>query len=392
MNQHPAAWGPPAGGPPGGGQFSQWAPPSWGPGPPQQQWGPPPQQQQQQQQQQQPWGHPQQWQQHQHPLAAGMGQPPWQQGQQNQPGPEAGWFCTICSVWNGKTAKKCRSCAGKKAFVAATPSAALPPSAALSSLQPQQPPAVTAQTPSAAPAELAAKIQALEKAKSLFQSADSADLAANIDAQIAKHKALILQTRPLGAQLDGAKAALARASARRTQGDEMALEAAKFISAADEDIRRYTLECTSLESRIAESVPPPPAAVLIGEDASQVLSGLEDMVAKITNGAPATQEQVVARLRDFIRLTSNSIVTIEDDGMSGASTPPSSAAGIAQRLFHTASTSAASTGQSASSHSPDSSSNWRRPGGNNRMVGKTLVQETPIPAGTENQGVPPGLQ
>ena len=142
--------------------------------------------------------------------------------------------------------------------------AAPPPSSAAPPPTPSAPPVAPAATlqeidPAVDKKAVQAKIKSLETALAAVP-ADEPDMADMLRARIQAQRQLIVQTKPLGARLDAARAALGRAQQRHDEATK-ALEAAQLLHASTaEDVGKLQVELRDLEQQVAHAPPDDPAS------------------------------------------------------------------------------------------------------------------------------------
>ena len=218
------------------------------------------------------------------------------------------WSCSLCGSGNWAKKKVCRSCGAKKLYAQAAAAAQSwphPPQP-----RPPQPPAqpnttaathANAATPDAAPkpgkAKLIDRIKALDAARKLLTDAGESGAALDtLDTQSLEAKAAIVASKPWGAQLDGAKAAHARAQARAVKAQAAIELAQQQLDEAHADEEKYQLEIAKLESQVTAT-----GAPRAQSGHSSLVRGLQDMVGQLRHeGKPWDLPQLLDHLTGLI--------------------------------------------------------------------------------------------
>ena len=199
----------------------------------------------------------------------------WQHGGQQKQGqqPPRAWQCTHCGTAN-RSKHQCSACGLKRSYASVAkslvntnltqdPKPGNPVRAqlaqvatALTRAVPEQPepviPVPAAASPPVDAKDAKTSIQSLETAMNALPEGPAfASSRAGLQADIDSLKASIRDAKPVGARLDDARAALARARARRTEAIQALELAQAALAASDEEITRFTANVEELEKCIA---------------------------------------------------------------------------------------------------------------------------------------------
>ena len=208
----------------------------------------------------------------------------WSENSHHVKEPWPTWMCGHCSTANwqnyGKQAKQCRNCGLKKSFVQSTGNheqndvgdVSAPNSSVAAKLdavaatlrnatsetplvpnaRSDDPAASTESATSEERPKILQHIKALQTAlDALPDDAKFCKEREILAARIKEHKKKLIDSKPIGARIDGCKAVLARAVARRQsalKGTELAQAALKQ---ADDEVATYTTELAALEAEVA---------------------------------------------------------------------------------------------------------------------------------------------
>ncbi|CAE8584225.1 unnamed protein product, partial [Polarella glacialis] len=124
------------------------------------------------------------------------------------------------------------------------------------------------------------RIRSLEDArKQLAVDGECEDAVALISAQISTAKSSIITAKPIGAQLDGCRAALERAAKRQSKAEEAVQQALTDLDKSKADVEYYQLELARLERELASKPDAQPAAGVLNTDSViQLTNGLLQLV------------------------------------------------------------------------------------------------------------------
>ena len=242
-----------------------------------------------------------------------------------QGGAHSGWICSLCSTQNQPRGKACKTCRAVRTYAEVAAGQGVPPAPPGSLVQPSpgqvlqsqlaqvsglidqakhgsQPLAVNAPSGSHQTMEvettnnqddrqaLVTQLQQLEA--SLAQIPDAPGLADVRETIMTKHalvKQRLSEVRPLGARLDGCRAALTRARARC----KVATEAVSAAIAAQEEAQRqvvqYETQLRELEATVATAQP----EQVDGSNSIERLQGdMERILREMAHGGQVPGEEV----------------------------------------------------------------------------------------------------
>ena len=203
---------------------------------------------------------------------------------------DEGWHCSCCSNFNWSRYKACQKCSAKKAFAMGprpVPFVQLPPwapkqppgpppvgfkglvqhlpvpAAAMIAATPAgvaavAPPATTTPT-TASRGALHSRIRCLEAALAALPPPTSLDDDCykiprdELMKQIAALKRQMIDAKPIGARIDGCRAALTRAMKRRDSGHEALHAAQAVVTAADIEVATLEIDLQTLEVELQSS-------------------------------------------------------------------------------------------------------------------------------------------
>ena len=225
------------------------------------------------------------------------------------------WICLDCGLPNWEERRKCRSCRSSRGNAVLQP----PPQARIDDRRrrrngrDQRTPSPRAPRPAfgswghgppgsaglggppRAPPKPKSKLQEMESALESLRAAGSEAMVEQLEAEIKKQRELdSVDRRPLGAQVDAARAALQRAARRQEAATKAASEAVDRRTAAEADHTRLAAALAELELKLA----PPAEAAEAAEATAALLRAAAEVVK--APGAPqlsalqAAVEKVIA--------------------------------------------------------------------------------------------------
>ena len=195
--------------------------------------------------------------------------------------PNAGtWWCSSCSACNWASRASCRSCTNRKSYAQAIKLGKGTPQPAKPAAPPRAPPAVA---PSGVPpttTELRSKLASLRAAKEACLAAGSA-ATQNIETEISATARLLHGSKPAGEQMDGLRAALARAEKRMQKATLDLDDAQARIEQEANVIDAHKRDLAELERSLAghEGRPPqaPPWMARSLQEAAELVRAGRDM-------------------------------------------------------------------------------------------------------------------
>ena len=198
--------------------------------------------------------------------------------------PNAGtWWCSSCSACNWASRASCRACTNRKSYAQAIKLGKRTPQPAKPTATPPRAPPVEA--PSGDPptiSELRSKLASLKAAKEACLAAGST-ATQSIEMEISATTRLLHGSKPAGEQMDGLRAALARAEKRMQKATQDLDDAQTRVEQEADTIDAYKRDLAELERNLAgPAVPsdegrppqaPPWMARSLQEAAEQVRAG-----------------------------------------------------------------------------------------------------------------------
>ena len=291
---------------------------------------------------------------------------PSPQQQARQPPQPVAWACAHCCATNWSPKNKCSDCGLRKSFSQVVrswspPQATQPSShpvraqldkvtASLAGLHVSAAPTAHTQ-PAAAPApavvpssraKVSEQIKALESAIALMPA--EPEFEQQCEALRAKAAALrreIIDAKPIGARIDGTRAALQRAQDRKAEAVRTLVLAQDAVSAADAETGKLACELAELEAALAHAPPeamdtaPPVCSLdMLGSQLKQYISALkadihidpahlthaEAHVSQLIGGFEATLQHA-GRAREAAGLPNRRIVGKQDAPASDVPVP-----------------------------------------------------------------------
>ena len=234
----------------------------------------------------------------------------------------AAWECIQCSSTNWSDKKKCRVCGVKKSYSSAVAcggayagatfgSAVAAPRGSADYVQRTKPPMARAAVAQAAPAaewapaprghaaaeqtttvvvdgatvsadraQLHQSIRSLNAALAQLPDSPEHQVTRNfLHTAIAEHKRSITAMRPLGAQLDGCRAALQRAEARKEKAQQARDDAELAIATAASEIDQLTSELAALEMQVSQPDPAPSSPDCVDKLTGSLSAVIDEMAA-----------------------------------------------------------------------------------------------------------------